>query len=158
MTQLQDELVTFLISAKLNTYASQGGAASAPPLLQGGHQLEYRQGAWFYRDIYFGMAYFIGQEMVYRDEQPFFSMVYGGGMLASQPTAQEMADVYGFLQVAMRQVQPERPYRGPQAFHQGDYEYRDESQGEVDNFWGLETITRQGLAVYQLRYSGGLIR
>lgn len=158
MTHLQDELVTFLISAKLNTYASQGGAASTPPLLQGGRQLEYRQGGWFYRDIYFGMAYFIGQEMVYRDEQPYFSMVYSGGMLASQPTAQEMADIYGFLQVAMRQVQPERPYRGPQSFRQGDYEYRDESQGEVDTFWGLETITRQGLAVYQLRYSGGLIR
>ena len=158
MTQTQDELIDFLISAKLHTYASQGDTASVPPLLQGGSQLEYRQGAWFYRDIYFGMAYFIGQEVVYRAEQPFFSMVYGGGMLTPQPTAQEMEDVYGCLQAAMRQVQPDRPFRGPQAFCQGEYEYHDESQGMVDNFWGVETITRQGLAVYRLRYSGGLIR
>jgi hypothetical protein len=158
MSLSNDELIAFLITAKLNTYASQGGAASVPPVLPGAHQLEFRQGEWFYRDIYYGMAFFIGQEMVYRAEQPFWSMVYAGGVLSAQPGAQEMAEVYGFLQAAMRLVEPERPFRGPQRFRREDYEYRDESQGDVSSFWGVERITRQGMLVYELRYNGGLVR
>jgi hypothetical protein len=104
------------------------------------------------------MAYFIGQEMIYHEEQPFWSMAYGGGLLSLQPSGQEMAEVYGFLQAAMRLVEPERPFRGPHIFRQADFEYRDESQGDVSSFSGVETISRAGLAVYRLHYLGGLIR
>lgn len=36
--------------------------------------------------------------------------------------------------------------------------YTDEGQGDIDRFWGVETITCANHMVYQLRYSGGLLR
>jgi len=33
-----------------------------------------------------------------------------------------------------------------------------EGQGDVERFWGVETITHEDQVVYQLRYSGGLLR
>ena len=44
--------VTFLISAKRQTYASQGDNAPVAPLVLGSRQLEYQEGVLLYRDIY----------------------------------------------------------------------------------------------------------
>jgi hypothetical protein len=38
------------------------------PLVPGSKQLEYRDGEYLYRDIYVGMAYFVGQEVVFHRE------------------------------------------------------------------------------------------
>jgi hypothetical protein len=51
-----------LLEAKRTTYAGRGDEATVMPLLPGSKQLEYRDGDYLYRDIYFGMAYFVGQE------------------------------------------------------------------------------------------------
>jgi hypothetical protein len=85
-------------------------------------------------------------------------MGYAGGLTSTAARPAEMRQVYDFLRAALRQVAAERPYRGPSTFRQGEYSYRDESQGEVECFWGVETISHQGQHVYQLRYSGGLLR
>ena len=66
-------------------------------------------------------------------------------------------DVYTFLQDAMRQVGPERPFRGPEHFRSGDWEYEDASQGNVEHFSGNEIIRYQGREVYRLLYHGGKI-
>ena len=60
----------FLRHAKLATYAAQGDDASVAPLLGGSKQLEYRDGDWLYRDIYFGMLRFVGQEVVCEADRP----------------------------------------------------------------------------------------
>ena len=75
-----EPFIAFLIQAKLHTYAAQGDAANVMPLLSGAKQLEYREGDWFYRDIYFGGDYFVGQETIYFQERPFWSMGYAGGL------------------------------------------------------------------------------
>ena len=54
----------FLLQAKRQTYASRGDSATVTPLVPGTKQLEYYAGLFFYRDIYVGMAYFVGQEIV----------------------------------------------------------------------------------------------
>jgi hypothetical protein len=69
-----------------------------------------------------------------------------------------MARVYEFLRAALRRVTAERPYRGPSQWREGAYVYADQGQGELGCFWGVETITYEGQRVYQLRYSGGLLR
>ena len=53
-----------LLQAKRATYAGQGDEATVTPLVPGSKQLEYRDGDYLYRDIYLGMAYFVGQEVV----------------------------------------------------------------------------------------------
>jgi hypothetical protein len=153
-----ETFVAFLVTAKHQTYATQGDDATLSPLLPGSHQLEYRDGSLLYRDIYFGGAYFVGQETVYHNSSALWAMVYAGGLTSVVARPADMRRVYDFLRAALRQVTTKRPYRGPSTFHQGEYRYRDESQGDVDDFWGVETITHQDQHVYHLRYSGGLLR
>ena len=64
------EFMAFLVTAKRQTYAAQGDDATVTPLLPGSRQLEYQQGVLCYRDIYFGGAYFVGQETVYEGHTP----------------------------------------------------------------------------------------
>jgi hypothetical protein len=54
----EGEFLDFLIKAKKATYASQGDNASVTPLLEGSRQLEFQEGNFLYRDVYFGMSYF----------------------------------------------------------------------------------------------------
>jgi len=153
-----ETFAVFLVKAKGQTYAAQGDDATITPLLPGSRQLEYREGPLLYRDIYFGGAYFVGQETVYYNSSALWAMGYAGGLMSAAGRPADMRPVYDFLRAALRQVAAERPYRGPNTFRQGEYSYRDESQGEVDDFWGVETITHRDQQVYHLRYSGGLLR
>ena len=81
-------------------------------------------------------------------------MNYFGGLTRQDV---DSAAVYTCLRSAMRQVEPERPYRGPQLFQDGDWEYRDESRGDPISFEGEENIYYQGQQVYRLVYHGGQI-
>ena len=54
----REVLVNCLLPAKRHTYASQGDEAAVAPLLPGTKQLESRDGLFFSRDMYVGMAYF----------------------------------------------------------------------------------------------------
>ncbi len=157
MTNSHSELVAFLIEAKLNTYAAQSADAAVPPLLPGSKQLEYRRGDLLYRDIYFGFRYFIGQETVYHADTPAWSMGYGGEVIDPQASPADSRRIYGFLQQALRQLTPDRPYRGPAVFQAEEFTYTDRSEGDLASFWGCEEITRSGVVVYRLRYHGGLI-
>jgi hypothetical protein len=58
----REALVNFLLQSKRHTYAGQGDEATVAPLLSGTKQLEYRDGPFFYRDIYVGMAYFVARK------------------------------------------------------------------------------------------------
>jgi hypothetical protein len=153
-----ESILDFLLNAKRATYASQGDDASVPPLLTGSRQLEHRDGSYFYRDIYFGVAYFVGQETVYENEQPLWSMGYSGGVEQSIASRDEMRSIYAFLRSALRQVPKESPYRGPQEYSDGIYVYRNSYHGDFERFWGEETIFRGTDVVYSLRYGGGLLR
>ena len=155
--------VTFLITAKRHTYAAQGGAdAAVTALLPGSRQLEYREGRLLYRDIYFGNDYFAGQETVYYDASPVWSMVYAGGGLQNVPrsirSTVKMPQVYAFLQAALLHAPAEHPYRGPALWEQDDLVYSNEIHGDLERFWGMEAIGYQDVAVYQLHYSGGVLR
>jgi len=156
----RESFVEFLLDAKRHTYAAGGGASAAvvAPLLPGSHQLDYSDGPFFYRDVYYGGAYFVGQETVYYEQQPVWSMVYAGGFTTAVQSGEEEGRIGAFLQAAMRQVTPQRPYRGPDELRQPPYIYTDETHGDLARFWGLETITREGVLVYDLRYQGGVLR
>ncbi len=157
MTIAPADLIDFLLEAKLHTYAAQGDEASVSPLLPGSKQLEYRRGDFFYRDIYFGFRYFIGQEVVYHADTPLWSMGYGGEVIDPQASGEESGRIYGFLQQALRHITPDRPFRGPSVFQAADFTYTDRSEGALASFWGTEEISRAGVVVYRLHYHGGLL-
>lgn len=159
MTELftYDELIHFLLHAKRQTYAGQDDAASVAPLLPGSKQLEYYEAPFFYRDIYFGMASFVGQETVYFRERPVWAMSYTGGVLPEISHPHETRRIYAFLRQALQMVTYERPFRGPQRYHAGEYRYLDSTQGDITRFRGEEIIMSGYKRVYELRYAGCML-
>lgn len=149
------QLAEFLVAAKRATYAAQGDDASVPPLLNGSRQLEFRLGSVLYRDIYFGFAFFVGQETVYADDAPLWAMSYAGGLVDAHADAHA---VYKFLQFALRQVDAASPYRGPGLIRGDNFQYTAQTTGALENFSGIERISQNRAVVYELRFHGGRIR
>lgn len=150
-----EHLAQFLVAAKRATYASRGDNASVTPLLSGSRQLEFQLGSVLYRDIYFGFTFFVGQETVYENEKPIWAMSYAGGMMDANAAVEA---VYKFLQFALRQVDVANPYRGPGLIRGEGFQYTCQTNGALENFWGIERISQNRGIVYELRYHGGHIR
>jgi len=146
----------FLVNAKIKTYASEreGGEKVNP---DGGKELNFSKGDFKYIDRYYGFNPFIGEEIVWFNDKFIWGMNYYGTVYNHVVSADiiSVKQVYTFLQEAMRQVKKERPFRGPDNFKKGDFEYIDKSEGDVDNFKGSEIIFYKGQEVYRLDYHGG---
>ena len=153
----QDQLTAFLCKAKISTYASLDNQAPVKLFLPGSHQLEYRQGSFFYRDIYFGGDFFVGFETVYYQSQPLWGMSYAGG-IDEDIDPEQTPEIYDFLKAALRTVPSDAPYRGPGTFSRGDLRYYNRYLGNPNRFTGVETISREGTHIFKLHYSGGLIK
>jgi hypothetical protein len=153
----REALGHFLLQAKRHTYASQGDDATVVRLVPGTKQLEYRDGLFFYRDIYVGMAYFVGQEIVSYQDHPVWSMSYAGGVHSTVQDRAEVRAIYAFLRLALRQGTVAQPYRGPAVVRDGPYVYTNQSHGTLEAFWGHERITGNMQLVYELHYSGGVL-
>jgi hypothetical protein len=149
--------LSFLLQAKRRTYAGQGDAAAVTPLVPGSIQLEYREGDYSYRDIYFGMTYFVGQEVVSVGDAAVWSMSYAGGVTFSPADISQARTIYAFLRQALLLCTEAEPYRGPARHTRESLTYTNASHGGLDAFWGVEEILRGGDKVYQLRYAGGFI-
>jgi hypothetical protein len=109
-------LSEFLVAAKRKTYAGlEDDATVLAPLLPGSKQLEYRDLDLSYRDIYFGMRFFVGQETVQAGADVIWSMSYAGGV-ASCVDRNEFVAVYTFLRQALLAIRDDRPFRGPPQF------------------------------------------
>jgi len=149
----------FLVEAKRATYAGlDDDATIAAPILPGSKQLEYRHHDLSYRDIYFGMSFFVGQETVQAGSKVIWSMSYSGGVLPDVSDREQFLAIYAFLRRALLAISDDRPFRGPAQFEDGSFRYLNASQGDVATFHGEEQIYRDGTKVYGLRYGGGIIR
>jgi hypothetical protein len=152
-------LSRFLVDAKRRTYAGlDDDATIAAPLLPGSKQLQYRDGDLSYRDIYFGMRFFVGQETVLSGPNAIWSMSYSGGVVSTVVDRNEFLAIYAFLRQALLATGEDRPFRGPPQFEDESFRYNNVSSGDVAEFHGEEQILRGGLKVYGLRYGGGLLR
>lgn len=153
------ELAAFLIEAKRRTYAAlDDDATMTDPLLRGSKQLEHRADPYSYRDIYFGMAFFVGQETVSKVGKVVWSMCYSGGTRPNITDRAELLSIYAFLRKALLAAEIEMPYRGPRSFAMGELMYLNSPEGALDRFHGTEQISQRGLTLFELRYSGGLLR
>jgi len=145
--------VRFLVAAKSNTYASE--AAEKKVLLDGAEELTYRRGSLVYRDRYFGGIQFHGQEVVFQDGRPTWSMVYSG---TTTDGREPSPDLMHILRAALRAVPEEMPFRGPSVLREGNLEYKCEVVGTVGCFEGKETIFRSDKQEFRLVFSGGWIK
>lgn len=152
-----ERFLDFLLEAKLRTYAAQDSNAALPnPLVPGSTQLEWCSGDWLYRDIYFGMLRFTGQETVYWKKIPVWAMCYSGGMNMGIDR-DEAKHIYSFLGEALVLVTRDQPFRGPVNYAASNFVYRTSLSGDVDCFEGREEILADGSLQYALNYTGGFI-
>ena len=151
-----EQLVQFLVKAKKQTYAGEGTEIS--PQRPGFKELEFIEGDFEYRDSYTGFYQAPGQEIARFKGNPIWSMAYSGGMKKKYHGDSKFArQAFTFLRQALLQIEESRPFRGPDYFKQGDYEYINESEGDITNFKGREKILHQGEEVFVQDYIGGLI-
>jgi hypothetical protein len=145
------ELAGFLVEAKMNTYAAQKGRVDSSR--KGSHDLAYRKGGYSYLDSYFGEKDFSGEEIVYLEEKPIWSMNYYGKMLHDNVPE-------GFIETlreALLKIGREEPYRGCGRHKRGPYEYFCISEGGISFFHGIERIEYETKEVYRLYFHGGQI-
>ena len=75
----RNELVAFLIRAKQKTYAGHG--AEVESSRPASHDLRYEEGPLLYIDTFLGGAKFAGEEAVWHDGVPLWSMNYYGRVI-----------------------------------------------------------------------------
>ena len=144
-----EELKKFITEARRKTYAGEGGSVESP-LLNGSHQLEYKKDKYFYRDIFFaGQKNFIGQEVVYLNNNPIWSMVYSGSA--------EPEGITPFLKKSLTVLSEKCRFGEKCELKENNLLYKDNGQGTLERFGGEEQISKQKKEVYKLNYHGGLI-
>ena len=151
-----NELADFLIRAKRQTYAGDGKEIVAQR--PGFRELKYKEGNWEYRDSYTGFYFAPGQEIVRFSGKPIWTMAYSGGMKYEfHGNVNFVKQIFEFLKKVMLRVEKSKPFRGPENFREGDYEYTNKTDGDIKDFNGTECILYKGKEVFRQNYIGGLV-
>lgn len=141
--------IDFLCRAKKSSYAGKGAeTASSRP---NSHDLQYVENNLKYIDTYLGGEKFAGEEAVWCDDSPFWSMNYIGRIISDSFSV-------NFLRECLLLAPKEYPYRGPMAYQNGDYKYHCIVNGEFDWFNGYEEIFCNDIKVYECLFHGGCIK
>ncbi|MBF6612650.1 MAG: hypothetical protein IVW55_05920 [Chloroflexi bacterium] len=148
---------SFLVEAKRNAQPAPGVAAMQS-FMPGVIQLEYSRGLYSYRNTYFGIERFSGQETVHFDNKPVWGMGYNGGLVTHYMWDLQAQWIYAVLRAALAQVTEELPFRGPLNYEYYGFEYINHPLGHLAEFFGEETIKYRNALVYHLWYVGGFIR
>lgn len=147
-------LTQFLKKAKLETFAS-GKRPQKQDLIR---LFTYQEGAWSYEDRYTGSIVDVGLEIVKCENIPIWGMSYRGGMLADFNSTLLSTETFMFLKQALKNMPEAMPIRGDSSFNSGDWLYKNEIEGDVQNFLGKETIWLKTTPIYSRSYQGGIVR
>jgi hypothetical protein len=148
-----DQLHDFILAAKGATYIGDGESTTS--CRSGSHDLVYEAGDYRYLDSYFGGSDFIGEEIVYQQDLPVWGMNYYGKRLKPEMISPE--EVGLMLKLSLSLMYDTGRFLGGWSHSQDGLTYHDTSQGSLDHFSGREWIEKEGEAVYELVYHGGLI-
>lgn len=148
------QLCEFLVKAKKSTYAA-GEIAKKIIENDKSTTMIFEDGDLKYHDNFFGGEPFGGREVVFWRNEPIYIMVYYGLVNES---IKDFRSIYGILQKALSLIPEDYPYRGPKEYIEGDFIYKNSYIGEIDNFFGEETISSaDGIEIYKAKYIGGLV-
>jgi Predicted transcriptional regulators len=146
---INEDIINFLCKAKKSTYAGKG--PESRPSRPNSHDLEYVEGNLKYIDTYLGGEGFSGEEALWKDDIPFWSMNYIGRVLDERFSG-------SFLKEVLSLVSKESPYRGPVIYQNGQYKYHCIINGEFNWFQGHEEIYFEDIKVYECFFHGGSIK
>lgn len=140
--------ISFLIRAKRNCYAGHG--AEVEPSRPKSHDLKYAEKNLLYIDTYIGGEKFAGEEALWQDGIPVWSMNYCGRVTGEHFSGD-------FLKEALYNIPTQMCYRGPELYQNGDYVYHCKAEGSFDWYQGYEDIFYSDRKVYKLYFHGGVI-
>ena len=149
-----NKFIKFLVDAKKNTYASNG-ELNEKILEDGSKELSFEQDNFYYKDRYFGSGSFVGEEVVFDNQEPFWVMNYSGRCLNNICDKKE---IFIFLKKCLKKVNQKTIFRGPKKFKQGNFTYINKIKGKIEDFYGEEFIYYKGKKVYKLIYHGAIIK
>ena len=143
---MDKNVIDFLIRAKKATYAGNGAeiGSSRPK----SHDLQYIEGSYQYIDTYLGSAKFAGEEALWKNGVPFWSMNYVGRVIGDGFSGD-------FLKEALLLAPEEYPFRGPLQYASGDFSYACSVKGDFHWFYGYEEIHLKDEKVYECVFHGG---
>ncbi len=146
---MERRIIDFLCKAKMAAYAGKGSEVSASR--PNSHDLHYEEGNLKYIDTYLGGEQFAGEEALWMDNVPFWSMNYTGRVIGEGFSGD-------FLKEALLLVPEEYPFRGPFAYENGEYRYQCHVNGDLEWFNGQEEILRNNEIIYECIFHGGRIK
>ena len=149
INEIDGDIIEFLCRAKRSTYAGKGVEVS--PSRPNSHDLHYSEGNLKYIDTYLGGENFAGEEALWEDDIPIWSMNYIGRILDDGFSGE-------FLKEVLLLVGKEQPFRGPMVYENGEYKYHCIVKGEFKWFEGYEEIFYNNKKVYECIFHGGSIR
>ncbi|MCC6955086.1 MAG: hypothetical protein IT290_13295 [Deltaproteobacteria bacterium] len=118
------------------------------------HVITYRDGDWFMHDRFFGGEPYGGSQVIFLNDRPIWILNYYGRVIAPEFNPR---DVYTFLREALRVPSADEPYRGPREYRSGEFLYKNQVDGDIEEFRGKETILFQNREIYYAHYVGGLV-
>ncbi len=144
-----DNFLKFLVTAKQATYSAKKGKVESCRLAS--HDYKYEEDKYMYHDTFLGSDMFAGEESVYENQIPIYSMNYYGRVLN---------DIFSgeFLKEALTQVTCDLPYRGPVLYKKGHYTYTMQVNGDYTFFNGREDIFYNDIKVYECVFHGGILK
>lgn len=146
------ELIDFLIKAKNSTYSA--GMGKSESSRKQSIDYYYKDGEYEYLDSYFGGLGFSGEEIVYKNNLPIWSMNYCGKTMAEE----KVIDIIRILKDSLQLVDEKQPYRGPSINTQGKYKYTCNVEGDINFYRGIERIYYEEKEVYRLFFHGGTVK
>jgi hypothetical protein len=149
-----EDLASIIVAAKRATYVGDG--ESAPSSRPGAHDLIWSDDHWHYRDSYFGGTDFIGQEVLWRADEPVWAMNYYGYILRDGLIDAPRAGAT--IKGALSALYAEGRFLGGWRWQGPHGVYEDQSEGDAFRFRGREVILVGGVTAYALDYAGGLIK
>ncbi|HAS61125.1 MAG TPA: hypothetical protein DCS35_00290 [Vibrio sp.] len=150
----QQELYQFIVEAKANAYVAR--APKCLPYRLGSHDIQYQNGLFQYMDSYFGGTDFLGQEVVYFDNEPIWAMNYYGKILT--PDIYDAEKAGNTVLASLSKLYKSGHFLGNTVNETNMGTYYDTNQGDVFSFTGYEWIELVHQKVYELHYHGGLIK
>ena len=109
---------------------------------------------WRMHDNFFGGEPWGGRVAVFFKGKPVWLMVLYGSVDSS---FNDFKTVYKFLQKALLNQEEYLPIRGPKVFQEGDFIYKNKTEGNLENFSGEEEIYKNKKRIYKMIYNGGLV-
>lgn len=146
------KFTTFLVEAKKNKNTDNFvHEDSSRPMSK---DSTFRKYGFYYLDSSLGNKNFIGEEVVWANENVYWGMNYKGGLTVKDTPL----GFKPFLKEVLLNVSEESPFRGPKKYEKSDFTYSCTWDGTIDDFSGFETIEHKGIEVYKLHFQGGKLK